>query len=83
MNFYSGPKMQFLKTRIFPYPNKMQINTGKTKSIYLLNLHFSYILGSHIIPSLIYFDTGKIIEDKINKSNDPIFKIRENSQIWK
>ena len=32
---------------------------------------------SHIIPSLIYFNTKKIIEDKINKSNDPLFKFEK------
>ena len=79
MNFSSGLNAIFLKTHIFPYPNKMQINSGKQNLIYLLNLHFSSIWESHIIPSHIFFDIGKIIEDEINKSNDPLFNSRKLS----
>ena len=69
--------MQFLKTRIFPYPNKMRINTGKQSLIYLLNLHFPYILGKSYYSLSYIFDNGKIIEDEINKSNDPLFKFEK------
>ena len=50
--------------------------------MYLLNLYFfPNFWESHIIPSHIIFDIGKIFEDKISNPNDPLFKIRENSQI--
>ena len=75
--------MQFLKTRIFPYPNKMQIKLRQTKKIdlfikssFFLNLGKSYYSLSYI------FDIGKIIEDEINKSNDPLFQnLRELSNM--
>ena len=73
--------MQFLKTRIFPYPNKMQINSGKQNLIYLLNLHFSSILGKSYYSLSYIFDIGKIIEDEINKSNDPLFNSRKLSNM--
>ena len=66
--------MQFSKTRIFPYPKKMQINFGEQNLIYLLNLHFSSILGKSYYSLSYIFDIGKIIEDEINKSNDPLFQ---------
>ena len=69
--------MQFLKTRIFPYPNKMQINSDKQNLIYSLNLHFSSILGKSYYSLSYIFDIGKIIEDEINKSNDPLFKFKK------
>ena len=79
--------MQFLKTRIFPYPNKKQTKLRQNQNlIYLLNLHFSYILGKSYYSLSHIFDIGKIIEDEINKSNDPLFKFEktlkyENNEI--
>ena len=81
---FSGPKMQILKTRIFPYPNKKQTKLRQNqkfdlfiKSSFFLTLGKLYYSLSH------FFDIGKIIEDEINKSNDPLFSKFEKTQIWK
>ena len=75
MNFSPGLKCKFGKRAFFP----IQIKANKTpakpkfdlfiKSSFFLNLGKSYYSLSYI------FDIGKIIEDEINKSNDPLFKI--------
>ena len=65
----------------------MQIKLRQNQNlIYLLNLHFSSILGKSYYSLSHIFDTGKIIEDEINKSNDPLFKFEktlkyENNEI--
>ena len=67
--------MQFLKTCIFPYPNKTQTkNSGKTKIDLFIKSSFSSILGKSYYSLSYIFDIGKIIEDEINKSNDPLFQ---------
>ena len=72
MNFYSGPKMQFLKTRIFP----KEINSEKNPKFDLfIKSSFFLNFGKVILFPLLFFYIGKIFEDKINKSNDPLFII--------
>ena len=57
----------------------MQIKLRQTKfdlfikSSFFLNLGKSYYSLSYI------FDNGKIVEDEINKSNDPLFNLRKLS----
>ena len=76
MNFSPGLKCNFWKHAFFPIQRKSK-QTPKPKfdlfikSSFFLNLGKSYYSLSHI------FWHRKIIEDKINKINDPIFKIWE------
>ena len=78
--------MQFLKTHIFPYPNKKQTELRQTKFDLFIKSSFSSILGKSYYSLSHIFDIGKIIEDEINKSNDPLFKFEktlkyENNEI--
>ena len=86
MNFTPDLKCNFWKHAFSPIQIKRKQNSGKTKidlfikSSFFLNLGKSYYSLSYI------FDIGKIIEDEINKSNDPLFKFEktlkyENNEI--
>ena len=64
----------------------MQINSGKQKFDLFIKSSFFLYFGKVILFPLSYFDIGKIIEDEINKSNDPLFKFEktlkyENNEI--
>ena len=80
MNFYSGAKMQFSKMRIFPYPKKTN-KLRQTKFDLFIKSSFFLNFGKVILFPLSYFDIGKIIEDEINKSNDPLFNSRKLSNM--
>ena len=75
MNFSPDLKCNFRKRAFFPIQIKRKQNSGKTKidlfikSSFFLNLGKSYYSLSYI------FDNGKIIEDEINESNDPLFNL--------
>ena len=86
MNFPPGLKCNFRKRAFFPIQIKANETPAKPKfdlfikSSFFLNLGKSYYSLSYI------FDIGKIIEDEINKSNDPLFKFEktlkyENNEI--
>ena len=75
MNIYSGPKCNFGKRALFINSSKSEKNSKiKSYLIFLLNLHYFFILGKSFY-SLSEFLIVEIIEDEINKINDPIFKI--------
>ena len=75
MNIYLGPKCNFEKRAFFLNSNKKAKNSKiKSYLIFLLNLHYFFILGKSFY-SLSQILIVEIIEDKIKKSNDPIFKI--------
>ena len=78
--------MKFLKTRIFPYPNKSNETPAKPKFDLFIKSSFFLTLGKSYYSLSHFFDIGKIIEDEINKSNDPLFKFEktlkyENNEI--
>ena len=75
MNIYLGPKCNFEKHAFFLNSNKIAIKSKiKSYLIFLLNPQYFFILGKSFY-SLSEFSVVEIIEDKINKINDPIFKI--------
>ena len=75
MNIYLGPKCNFEKHTFFLNSNKTPKNSEiKSYLILLLNPQYFFILGK-LFYSLSEFLVVEIIEDKINKINDPIFKI--------
>ena len=64
----------------------MQINSGKQKFDLFIKSSFFLNFGKVVLFPLSYFGIGKIIEYKINKSNDPLFKFEktlkyENNEI--
>ena len=77
MNFTPGLKCNFWKRAFFPIQIKANKTLAKPKfdlfirSSFYLNLGKTYYSLPHI------FDIGKIIEDEINKSNDPLFKFEK------
>ena len=86
MNFTPDLKYIFWKHAFFPIQIKSKQTPAKLNLIYLVNLHFSSILAKSYYSLSYIFDIGKIIEDEINKSNDPLFKFEktlkyENNEI--
>ena len=70
--------MQFFETRIFPYPKKHKRTPAKPKLDLFIKSSFFLTLGKSYYSLSHFFDIGKIIEDEINKSNDPLFQnVRE------
>ena len=64
----------------------MQIKLRQTKFDLFIKSSFFLYFGKVILFPLSYFDIRKIIEDEINKSNDPLFKFEktlkyENNEI--
>ena len=53
----------------------MQIKLRKTKFDLLIKSSFFLNWEKSYYFPLSYIDIGKIVEDEINKSNDPLFKI--------
>ena len=65
MNIYLGPKCNFEKRAFFLDPNKKAKNSKiKSYLIFLLNLHYFFILGKSFY-SLSHILIVEIIEDKI------------------
>ena len=75
MNIFFTLKCNFEKHAIFLNSNKIA-NKTKIKSylIFLLNPQYFFILGKSFY-SLSHIFVIEMIEDKIIKTNDPIFKI--------
>ena len=81
MNFSPGLKCNFLKRAFFPIRIKANKTPTKPKFDLFIRSSFFLTLGKSYYSLSHFFDIGKIIEDEINKSNDPLFKIWENSNM--
>ena len=81
MNFSTDLKCNFRKRAFFPIQRKTNKHRKTKFDLFIKSSFFLYFRKVILFP-LSYFDIGKIIEDEINKSNDPLFQnLRELSNM--